>query len=65
VFDFNYLIHYTESAKPEDFIKGAADGSGKTSKTLIGLVPIMALDVAKMAVVAVLARPLRTALAEE
>lgn len=37
---------------------------GAAEATLLGLVPILALDVAKMAVVAVLARPLRSALAE-
>jgi biotin transport system substrate-specific component len=37
---------------------------GTAEATLLGLVPLMALDVAKMAVVAVLARPLRSALAE-
>ncbi len=38
---------------------------GAAEAALLGLVPIIALDVAKMAVVAVLARPLRSALAEE
>lgn len=38
---------------------------GTAEAALLGLAPIMALDVAKMAVVAVLARPLRSALAEE
>jgi len=37
---------------------------GTAQAALLGLVPIMALDVVKMAVVAVLARPLRSALAE-
>jgi biotin transport system substrate-specific component len=37
---------------------------GTAQGALLGLVPIMALDVVKMAVVAVLARPLRSALAE-
>jgi biotin transport system substrate-specific component len=37
---------------------------GAAEATLLGLAPILALDVAKMAVVAVLARPLRSALAE-
>jgi biotin transport system substrate-specific component len=37
---------------------------GTAQAALLSLVPIMTLDVAKMAVVAVLARPLRTALTE-
>jgi biotin transport system substrate-specific component len=37
---------------------------GTAEAALLGLVPIVALDIAKMAVVAALARPLRTALAE-
>ena len=37
---------------------------GAAQAALVSLVPIMALDVVKMAVVAVLARPLRSALAE-
>jgi biotin transport system substrate-specific component len=37
---------------------------GAAQATLVGLIPIVALDVAKMAVVAALARPLRSALAE-
>ena len=37
---------------------------GTAQAALLGLVPIMALDIVKMAVVAVLARPLRSALAE-
>ena len=37
---------------------------GTAEAALLGLVPIVALDIAKMAVVAALAHPLRTALAE-
>ena len=37
---------------------------GAAQAALVGLIPILALDVVKMAVVAALARPLRSALAK-